>query len=367
MKSEIENYADFRVIRYAQCWEDTNILLKGLELKDDGIYVSIASGGDNSLAMLTEKVGKVIALDLNPVQLYCVHLKKVAFKKLDYETLLSFLGVRDCKNRIAIYEELKAELPEEVQAYWDHHKELLEAGIIHVGKFENYFKLFRTKVLPLIHSKNTVKELVGPKTKAERLRFYDEKWDNHRWQLLFRFFFSRKMMGKLGRDAAFFKYVEGHVAENILKRVRHALTELDCSKNPYLEYILFGNYKENLPYYLRKEHFEAIKANVDRLELHLNSIEGFLETYNGESIDGYNLSDIFEYMEESEMQKIYESLIQYGKLGTRMVYWNMLVPRKCPEALKGKVESLEKISEKLFLQDEAFFYCKFLVEEIKEI
>ena len=244
--------------------------------------------------MLTGEVGKVIALDLNPVQLCCVYLKKAAFKNLDYETLLAFLGVSECENRLEIYVKLKAELPVEAQDYWENHKELLEEGIIHVGKFENYFKLFRMKALPFIHRKKIIKELVRPKTKAERLRFYDEKWSNYRWQFLFRIFFSRKMMGKLGRDAAFFKYVEGHVAENILKRVRHALTELDCSKNPYLEYILFGNYKENLPYYLRKEYFETIKANIDRLEIYQNSIEGFLTTYTGKPVDGYNLSDIFE-------------------------------------------------------------------------
>ncbi len=365
MKSEIENYADFSIIRYAQCWEDTSILLKGLGLAEGGTYISIASGGDNSLAMLMKPVNKVVALDLNPVQLHCVYLKKAAFKKLDYEAVLAFLGITACDKRLALYEELKEELPEGTQFYWDSHQELLEAGIIHVGKFENYFKLFRTKVLSLVHSKKTIKELMRPKTKAERLRFYDEKWANRRWQLLFRFFFSRRMMGKLGRDAAFFKYVEGHVAENILKRVRYALTEIDCSKNPYLEYILFGYYEKNLPYYLRPEHFEVIKANIDRLEIHQNSIEGFLETYEGEGIDGYNLSDIFEYMEEGEMLKIYKSLIKYAKKGARVVYWNMLVPRKCPEVLKEQVETLEKLSEKLFLEDEAFFYSRFLVEQVK--
>ena len=80
MKSEIENYADFSIIRYAQCWEDTSILLKGLGLAEGGTYISIASGGDNSLAMLTKPVNKVVALDLNPVQLHCVYLKKLLLR-----------------------------------------------------------------------------------------------------------------------------------------------------------------------------------------------------------------------------------------------------------------------------------------------
>ncbi len=366
MKSEIENFADFSIIRYAQCWEDTRILLKALDLKEGETYVSIASGGDNSLAMLTQKVHKVIALDLNPAQLHCVHLKKAAFQKLDYNDLLTFLGITPCENRWAIFDELKELLPHETKIYWEAHPELLEQGIIHSGKFENYFRLFRKKVLPFIYNKKTIADLVRPKTKEERIHFYNNKWNKKRWNLLFRLFFSRKMMGKLGRDAAFFKYVEGHVAENILKRVKYALTELDCSKNPYLEYILFGTYKSNLPYYLRPEHFDIIKSNIDRLEIQQNTIEGFLSSYKGAPISGYNLSDIFEYMNKEEMFKLYKSLIKYAKEDSRVVYWNMLVPRQCPKTLKNEVKALEEISRALFLEDEAFFYSKFIVEEIKK-
>ena len=34
----------------------------------------------------------------------------------------------------------------------------------------------------------------------ERRAFYDEQWDTWRWRLLFRVFFSRFVMGRLGRD-----------------------------------------------------------------------------------------------------------------------------------------------------------------------
>ena len=94
---------------------------------------------------------------------------------------------------------------------------------------------------------------------------------------MFRFFFSRAVMGRMGRDPAFFDYVEGRVADRILGRARHALTALDPAANPYLQWILLGHHGTALPYALRPETFEAIRANLDRLEWHCQSIEDYLE------------------------------------------------------------------------------------------
>ena len=75
--------------------------------------------------------------------------------------------------------------------------------------------------------------------------------------MLFRVFFSRFVMGRLGRDPEFFRYVEGSVSDRILSRTRHALTVLPTHANPFLAYILTGNYGDALPRYLRPEYLCA--------------------------------------------------------------------------------------------------------------
>jgi len=77
-------------------------------------------------------------------------------------------------------------------------------------------------MLPWVHSRNTISQVLEAKTHDERKVFYENSWNTWRWRLLFQFFFSRFMMGRLGRDPAFFKYVEGSVADRILTRTRHA-------------------------------------------------------------------------------------------------------------------------------------------------
>jgi S-adenosylmethionine-diacylglycerol 3-amino-3-carboxypropyl transferase len=39
------------IIKYSQCWEDTDVLVSALLLEDDDVVLSITSGGDNSLAL----------------------------------------------------------------------------------------------------------------------------------------------------------------------------------------------------------------------------------------------------------------------------------------------------------------------------
>src|SRR5216684_1368819 len=75
MGSEVAARADFSGIRYAQCWEDADILLEGLDIQPGDICLAIASAGDNALAMLSRAPQRVIALDLSPAQLACVELR----------------------------------------------------------------------------------------------------------------------------------------------------------------------------------------------------------------------------------------------------------------------------------------------------
>ena len=64
--SEIAGKASFDEIRYAQCWEDADVLLQGLDVQPGDHCLSIASAGDNSLSLLARGAGKVVALDLKP-------------------------------------------------------------------------------------------------------------------------------------------------------------------------------------------------------------------------------------------------------------------------------------------------------------
>ena len=228
---KIEKRADFSYIRYANCWEDTEILCRALEPAPGKKFLSIASAGDNSLALLAGGA-EVVATDLNRSQLACVELRKEAIRILTHADCLAFFGVTHSEERLKIYDDLKGALTGDSAEFWDGHKAEIRDGFIHCGKFEKYFQVFRKRVLFLIHSRKTIAALLTEKTREERYQFYDKKWANLRWHLLFKIFFSKFVMGRSGRDPEFFRYVEVPVSESILQRTKYALTELETHDNP---------------------------------------------------------------------------------------------------------------------------------------
>ncbi|MCP4660412.1 MAG: DUF3419 family protein [bacterium] len=363
MAKSIEDRASFDLIRYANCWEDADVLCAALRPAPGKRILSVASGGDNSFALLAAGA-EVVAADLSRAQLALVELKVAAIRQLEYEEALAFLGLRPSAERLATLAALQGELTPEARAYWQARPQLVAGGVVHQGKFESYFRLFRTRVLPLIHRRRTVLDLLAPREQAARRAFYERRWDNLRWRLLFRFFFSRFMMGRLGRDPEFFRYVEGSVADRIMDRCRYALTELPTDRNPYLGYILTGNFSSPLPRYLEPGPFRAVKQRREGLTLYHGPIQEAGREHAGAGFDGFNLSDVFEYLDPAACRDLFGALLEVARPQARLVYWNMLVPRSCPTAFAHRVRSLAEEARDLFARDLAFFYSALKVEEV---
>ena len=357
--------ADDWRLRYAQCWEDADVLLEALDIRPGHVCLSIASGGENTLAMLSRSPERVVAVDLNPAQLACLELKVAAYRTLAYEEVRELLGSLPSRRREQLYRRLRSSVSADARRFWDARADAIALGIGEAGKFEGYFRLFRSRVLPCIHPQDRVARLLLGGARAARETFYDGAWDTWRWRFVFRAFFSRLVMGRLGRDPGCFRYVGGGVANRILARTRHALTALDPADNPYVQWILTGRHTAALPYALRPDEFAAIRANLDRLEWHCCSLEDWLAAHTGLTIDRYNLSDIFEYMSPEAYAQLLERLVRAGRPGSRLAYWNLLAERRRPADLADRLRPLTALARRLHAKDRAFFYGDFILEEIR--
>jgi S-adenosylmethionine-diacylglycerol 3-amino-3-carboxypropyl transferase len=363
--SEAATRADFSLLRYAQCWEDTDVLLEALAIRPGDRCFSVASGGDNSLALLSRAPAEVIAVDLSPAQIHLVEMKAAGFRVLPHAALLEFVGVRPSARRRDLYAAVRAALGPDARTFWDSRVDTIDAGLAGAGKFERYLALFRRRILPLIHARGVIDALLAPRSPAARAAFYRDVWNNRRWRLLFRLFFSRAVMGQAGRDPSFFTYVEGGVAAPILARTEHALVDLDASCNPYVSWIVRGAFAEALPYVWRAENFEAIRAHLDRLVLRVASVESALAQAPDASIDRFNLSDIFEYVSAAAADGVFDDIARCGRAGGRAAYWNMLVARRRPERLAARLHALEALGERLHREAQTFFYSALHVDEIR--
>ena len=62
--------------------------------------------------------------------------------------------------------------------------------------------------------------------------------------------------------------------------------------------------------------------------------------------------------------KLLEAIVRAGRPGARLAYWNTLAERRRPDSMAGRLRTLDRLQETLHLQDKAFFYCAFRVEEV---
>jgi S-adenosylmethionine-diacylglycerol 3-amino-3-carboxypropyl transferase len=349
-------------IHYAQCWEDPRTLSGALEVTPQDDVVSIASGGDNCFALLLNNPHSLTAVDMNPAQIHLVELKMRAIQMLDYDDFIGFTGARPCRDRIRLYSYLRLRLSQKAREYWDGQTENLLKGIIHCGKFEQYFSIFRRMVLPLIHNKKTAQQLFSALSFEEQRNFYGKVWNNRRWRWLFHLFFGKLLLGHLGRCPSYFRYViVENVADEIIKRTSKGLTEVPIKDNFFIEYILTGRYQnlEMAHPYLRKSNFRFLQEHVGEIRLFCGSLDEYLGGLEEASISKFNLSDIFEYMSEAAQEKTIQEILRVSRDDAKLVFWTLLVQRDLPLSLTDQIDSDRVVSDKLFSTDRTFFYGSF--------
>lgn len=362
--TEIATKARFDQIRYAQLWEDGAILCSALGLRSGGTLVSIGSAGDNALSMLTLDPARVIAADLSAAQLSAIRLRLAAWPVLDHQELVELMGSRQSSRRSALLDRALRYCDSDTADFWDRQRGgVMAFGVGGVGKFERYFRLFRRYCLPLVHSRRTVEDVFTSRSRDERQEFLDRRWNNRRWRWLLKLFFSRRAMGALGRDPAFFDHIEGEVPDHIAARIAHCFVENDPRDNPYLHWILRGDHALALPHAYEPANHALIRERLDRVQLFHGAIEEVAEQDQG--IDGWNLSDIFEYMSDVGHEDCYATLIAASNPGARLAYWNMMAPRAMPPSFADKVRPRRDIAGPLAARDRAFFYRDFHVDEVR--
>lgn len=360
----IQDRAAFDSIRYANVWEDGRLLLKGLSPLRGKRMLSIGSAGDNALALLALDPSEMRAVDLNPAQIACLELRMAAIAALDRLQVLAFLGFAPpMESRTALYARLRGALSSASRDFWDSRMQLISDGVIHAGRFEKYLSFFGKRVLPLLYGRATRDAMIAIADAEEQTRFYDTRWNHRRWRLLFRLFFSRFVMGHLGRDPEFFRYVEGRVSTRIFARAEQTLRYLPGKDNPWLHYIVKAEFGTALPPYLEPDIYERVRDHLGAVRIFQGDLRDALRDADAMET-GFNLSDIFEYMNPTLFEETVDALLQKSASGSRFAYWNMLVPRSMAKCHPEKIRELTELAESLFREDRAFFYSAFHVDEV---
>ena len=352
-------------LRYGQCWEDAGSMLEGLDPRPGALILSIASGGENSLALLSRPGVRVLAIDRSLAQIAALELKVAAFRRLEHGAMLQLLGAHPASRaeRRLLYRRCRGDLSPAGLAFWDGDPTWLGCGVLPVARFERYLGLFRALVLPLVHGPARRLEALQHRPAGERARWYDSRWDNRRWRGLFRLFFSRASLAALGTDLASVRFGDACQADQLLAQVRRVLVEADPSLNPWLHWLLQGHYGAVLPLALRPELFDTIRSGLDRLQWQTLSLEEWLAQGDPRPIDGFNLSNVLEYLEPAAAGQVLEALHGHAAPGARLLLWNRLALRDTTLAPSGLWQPLEPMGQRLHQASQVPFYRRLVLAE----
>ncbi len=357
----------FEELYYAQCWEDPLLNQVALEIQPGDTVLGICSAGDNVLMHLVDDPGKVIAVDFNPVQLRLMRLKLAAIRQLERDDFLAFAGFHRHNDREAVFRQIQSQLSEEDRLWWEQHMQMIRDGIIHQGKFERFFALFRRRILPLMHSRKRVDKLLREKSEAEQRQFYDHRWNTWRWKLMFRLFFNRRVISRSGRSEAHFAQVEeGEISSAFRWRAERVLAGQQPWNNPYLQYIFRGTYpdEECLPDYVKAGNYDLIRRRINRLDLRQGDLGTVLQSLDEGTIRAWNLSDIFEYLPKEQVVNLGNHIYRTSAENAKLSYWNLLVPRRLSDYESNKFEHRKQLSGQLWQQDRAFVYGDYITENV---
>lgn len=351
--------ADFDFIRYANCWEDANLLLDALDIEDK-VGLSVLSGGDNTIAMLIKNPKKIVAFDINETQIHLFNLKKAGFQYLNYDELMDLLGIYDTSKSYDLFLKLEGKMKAESYQYFTEHPEFFRKGIVNIGKFEKYFQMFKKYVIPLFATRKQILKLASFKSVTEQKEYYEKVINNRRLNQVFNAFFGFKMMGRFGRDKSFYEHVESkkQSGQKFREHFDYGITHVANYDNPYMNYILTNRFRERcLPLYLKRKYFDLIRDRIDRIEV----VKTDLLSVNGR-FDFFNLSDIFEYMDDETFRKNCEKLLSLSKCGSEIVYYNM----QGKKYLSDSFELLEDESLVYTKKMQAYFYNELLVYRVSK-
>ena len=135
--------ADFSAIRYAQVWEDADVLL-GRPRHPARRRLRVDRLGRRQHAGAADRdPSRVIALDLSPAQLACLELRVAAYRDADAPGAAGAhrLAPIDAPRRAV--SRCRPALGAAAREFWDAQRTAIEHGIGGAGKFERYFALFR--------------------------------------------------------------------------------------------------------------------------------------------------------------------------------------------------------------------------------
>jgi len=335
----------FHGLVYTQIWEDPEVDLEALQLRPDNHIVAIASGGCNVLSYLVDDPARITAVDLSSAHVALNRLKLMALSRLpNWEIYYRFFGAADDEANVAAYQRLIApHLDAQSRLYWEG-RSLQQLGRRRISIFARnaYRHGVLGRFIGVTHALCRaygvdLNELLSARSLEEQRAFFESTlaplFDKRavRWATN-----NRLSLYGLGIPPAQYEALAG--GSDMRHVLRQRLERLACGfslDDNYFAWQAFGrSYAENasgpLPPYLRREHFDTLRARADRVEVLNRSVTEYLAGCADASRDRYVLLDAQDWMTDAQLNALWAEITRTARPGARVIFRTAAEPSLLP-------------------------------------
>jgi S-adenosylmethionine-diacylglycerol 3-amino-3-carboxypropyl transferase len=316
----------------------------------------VASGGCTALSLLTSPaIAKIEAIDLNPAQLHLVELRRQALLHLSLDAQVRLIGADAAsdRDRLSIYANLRAYLPQPTQSFWDARQEQIAFGVNRVGRFEQLFRELAAKFAQL-----GIAPLKEPLTAIQ----------HPQWRILFEQVFERERLVQTFGEAAVNYSMDRSFGEHFADVFAQALQRFNPNENYFLTQVWGDRYTDNLagegvPLYLQESAQKNIWAlGVERLQLHQGAfIDRLQQLAEVEGFDLIQFSNISDWMPLSDLHQMLTDAIACLKSGGAIIGRRLNGDHHLAAVMAEHIAVDHNLSQELLSSDRSFFYREVVV------
>ncbi|WP_029063812.1 DUF3419 family protein [Labrenzia sp. DG1229] len=344
----------FKGLVYPQIWEDPDVDMKALRLTPQSRMITIASGGCNVMSYLTANPAEITAVDLNRAHVALGRLKLAAARHFpNYETFYRFFGEADEKTNVAAYNRfLKDNLDPDTIAYWEGRDlanwgrrriTLFSRDLYHHGLLG--YCIGAGHLIARLYGINP-KHMVKARSLEEQRTFFETALAPLFDKRLVRWATSKKVsLYGLGIPPAQYDALVSANADGDMSAVlRNRLEKLACDfsmKDNYFAWQAFGRgYAPQageptgksgpLPPYLKRTHFEEIRARASRVRVLNRNFTEHLQSVSGDSLDAYVLLDAQDWMTDFQLNSLWAEITRTARPGARVIFRTAAEPTLLP-------------------------------------
>lgn len=271
-------YLTSRYLIYNSCWEDPIIDRFLLQINNSSDLLMITSAGENAFDYLLDDPKSIDCVDINPYQNYLFDFKCALFKSNNPESLTDLFLTGKSDRFQEIYESIKPNLSNKSRTFWDSRINWFspQKGFYKQGLTGKFAQILNT-ILDLKGLRNDVQSIINESTKKKRALLFDCNIEPKLWNgLSQRFWKSDLILGFAGIPSNQSDSVID-LNEYMKRTIRTIFVEQGAKTNYFWRLYLEGCYSENCkPNYLKRENFDEISSQIDKLSFSNQSVTSFL-------------------------------------------------------------------------------------------